>query len=192
MQLDPDMARTERDPEIQQLLRASAGLNLALDYLPGALGFDALDRAQVEPTLASAIVWFDAYISNVDRSARNPNMLFWKKRLWLIDHGAALYYHHTWEQYLTFSRSAFSQIREHVLLPVADALAEVDSRLRDLLSADGLAQLVALIPDLWLNERAHFANAAEQRAAYVEYLGSRLDASSIFVAEAIHARAQRV
>src|SRR5437773_3999733 len=120
--LDPDLARTERDPEIQALIRASGGLNLALDYLPGALGFDALDRALVEPVLASAVVWFDTYTSNVDRTARNPNMLFWKKRLWLIDHGAAFYFHHTWERRLDYARSPFPQIREHVLLPVAGAL----------------------------------------------------------------------
>ncbi|MCA1554202.1 MAG: aminotransferase class I and II, partial [Chloroflexi bacterium] len=192
IELDPDLARTERDPEIQALIRASAGLNVALDYLPGALGFDALDRSQVDSALASAIVWFDAYLSNVDRTARNPNMLFWKKRLWLIDHGAALYFHHTWDQAEAFSRSPFAPIREHVLLPVANAIAEADTRLRPRLSASWLESLVALVPEAWLNEPTRFASPDAHRAACAEYLCARLDAAPIFVREALHARAQLI
>ncbi len=190
--LDADLARTERDTEVQGLIRASAGLNLALDYLPGALGFDPLDYTRVDPALASAIVWFDAFVSNVDRTARNPNLLFWKKRVWMIDHGAALYFHHTWDRYLAYSRSAFPQIREHVLLPAANALAEADAQLRARLSAERLEALVGLIPDAWLNEPPYFAGPAEYRAAYARYLCARLEASPIFVAEALHARAQLV
>ena len=190
VELDADLARTERDPEVQELIRASAGLNLALDYLPGALGFDALDYSRVDPALASAVVWFDAFVSNVDRTARNPNLLFWKKRVWLIDHGAALYFHHTWERYLTYSQSAFPQVREHVLLPAAGALADADEQLRSRLGNGQLESVVALIPDAWLNEPARFASPAEHRAAYARYLHARLEAAPIFVAEALHARAQ--
>lgn len=189
IELDPELGRTERDPEIQELIRASGGLNLALDYLPGALGFDVLDRSMLDATLASAIVWFDAYVTNVDRTARNPNMLLWKKQVWLIDHGASLYFHHTWENYLAYSRSAFPQIRDHVLLSRASALNEADARLRSQLTPDLLERIVALIPDEWLAETAEFAEAAQQRAAYTEYLRCRLEAATIFVEEAMHARA---
>src|SRR5919202_3392890 len=106
-----ELARTEPDPEIQDLIRASEGLNLALDYLPGSVAFDPVAEA-VEPELASAVVWFDAYVTNVDRTARNTNMLIWHRRLWLIDHGAAFYFHHNWENYLERSRGAFKQVRD--------------------------------------------------------------------------------
>src|SRR5215210_8973203 len=113
-----ELARTEPDPEIQDLIRASAGLNLALDYLPGSIAFDPAAE-KVEATLASAVVWFDAFTTNVDRTARNTNMLMWHRKLYLIDHGAALYFHHNWENHLARSRSPFKQIKEHVLLPYA-------------------------------------------------------------------------
>src|ERR671939_1027494 len=123
VELDPELARTEPDPEIQHLIRSSAGLNLALDYLPGSVMFDPVaDRLDVD--LASSVVWFDAYVTNVDRTPRNPNMLMWHRRLYLIDHGAALYFHHNWENYLARSRSAFPQVRDHVLLPWAAAVGE--------------------------------------------------------------------
>src|SRR3954449_9532 len=121
VELDAALARTEPDPEIQDLIRASAGLNLALDYLPGSITFDPLvDRPA--PELASRVVWFDAYTTNVDRTPRNTNILVWHKNLWLIDHGAALYFHHDWANYLERSRSPFAQIKDHVLLPFAAAL----------------------------------------------------------------------
>jgi len=119
IELDPELARTEPDPEIQDLIRASAGLNLALDYLPGSITFDPLvDKPERE--LASSVVWFDAYTTNVDRTPRNTNLLVWHRQLWLIDHGAALYFHHDWLNYLQRSRSPFKQIKEHVLLPFAE------------------------------------------------------------------------
>src|ERR671926_1038404 len=116
-----ELARTEPDPEIQDLIRASEGLNLALDYLPGSIAFDPAAE-KVEPGLASSIVWFDAYVTNVDRTARNTNMLMWHRRLWLIDHGAALYFHHNWDDYLARSRNPFRQIKDHVLLAAASAV----------------------------------------------------------------------
>jgi len=126
VELDPELARTEPDPEIQALIRASAGLNLALDYLPGAVTFDPIAE-KPDADLASAVVWFDAYVTNVDRTPRNTNMLIWHRRLWLIDHGATLYFHHTWNDYLERSRAPFPMIKDHVLLRFASALREVDA-----------------------------------------------------------------
>src|SRR4051794_21731788 len=149
VQLDPELARTEPDPEIQDLIRASAGLNLALDYLPGSITFDpVVDKP--EPDLASAVVWFDAYVTNVDRTPRNTNLLMWHRRLWLIDHGAALYFHHDWQNYVERSRSPFPLIKEHVLLPFASALGEADARLSAHLSPDLIREVLSLIPDEWL------------------------------------------
>ena len=190
--LDPALGRNEPDFEVQDLIKASGGLNLALDFLPGALGFDALARSRVEASLASEIVWFDAYVTNVDRTPRNTNMLLWHKQLWLIDHGATLYFHHDWGDYRAQSRRPFAAIKEHVLLPRASALAEADATLRQRLTPDILANIVAAIPEEWLPPEPQFAGPAEQRAAYLTYLTSRLEASSIFVEVAEHARAQLV
>ena len=188
--LDPVLGRAEPDSEIRQLILASTGVNLALDYLPGALPYDPLVRPRVEAPLASAIVWFDAYTTNVDRTARNTNMLVWHKRLWLIDHGAALYMHHNWGDVAAMSRRPFAPIKEHVLLPLAEALAEADAAARHALSRAALAEIVAAIPDTWLDGEATFATHAAHRAAYLAYLTQRLEASLIFVEEALHARAQ--
>ncbi|HWS90290.1 MAG TPA: HipA family kinase [Pyrinomonadaceae bacterium] len=191
VELGAELARTEPDPEIQDLIRASAGLNLALDYLPGSVAFDpAAER--VEPGLASAIVWFDAYTTNVDRTARNTNLLMWHRRLWLIDHGAALYFHHAWDNYLGRSRSPFKQIKEHVLLPYASGLEEADARLRPLVTRSLVEGLLSLVPDEWLTSEARFADAAAHRAAYAEYLLTRLEAPRDFVKEAADARAVSV
>jgi len=191
--LDPDLARTEPDPEIQHLIRASAGINLALDYLPGSVTFDPLvehpdsDLAS-RADLASRIVWFDAYVSNVDRTPRNTNMLVWHRQLRLIDHGAALYFHHGWDRYLERSREPFARIADHVLLPAAAAIAAVDADMAGRLSAAMLADIVALIPDAWLDRGAPFASVVEQREAYLAYLTRRLEAPRAFVATAIEAR----
>jgi hypothetical protein len=188
--LDSALARTEPDPEIQHLIRASAGLNLALDYLPGSVTFDPLVE-QTSADLASRIVWFDAYVSNVDRTPRNTNMLIWHRKLRLIDHGAALYFHHDWSDYRARSKRPFAQIKDHVLLPAASMLAEVDGELAAKLAPQIIADIVALIPDAWLIGEAAFADAASQRAAYVEYLTLRLEAPRAFVAEALRARGGR-
>src|SRR5947207_8333886 len=136
LELDPILGRSEPDYEIQSLIKASAGLNLGLDYLPGALAFNPLDASRLDPLLASSIVWFDAYVTNVDRTPRNTNMLFWHRRLMLIDHGSALYFHHSTGDYLSRSHSPFPPIKEHVLLPVASALDEADAVLHGLLKHD--------------------------------------------------------
>ena len=188
--LDAGLGRAERDPEIRSLIHASDGLNLGVDYLPGAIGFEVFDRDQLDPLLASAVVWFDAFISNVDRTARNPNLLFWKKQLWLIDHGAAFYFHYTWRDADAQSNSPFAPIKDHVLLPAATLLSEADSQLRARLSPDVFESIVALIPSDWLDGEPLPQMA--RRAAYVRYLRQRLEAAHIFVEEARRARAQRV
>lgn len=160
VELDPVLARTEPDPEIQDLIRASAGLNLALDYLPGAMAFDPVaDQPDVD--LASAVVWFDAYVTNVDRTPRNTNLLVWHRRLWLIDHGAALYFHHTWQDYLERSRAPFPLIKDHVLLPRASALREVDAPLTERVTPIILASIVQRIPDAWLVGDAPFGSMVD-------------------------------
>ena len=187
MNLPPDLARTEPDAEIQSLIAASAGLNVALDYLPGSITFDPLVY-QPDAPLASAIVWFDAYICNVDRSARNVNMLMWHRKLWLIDHGAALYFHHAWAQGDEPSANPFSRIKDHVLLRLASQLEQTDALMRQQLDEDKIAAVVDLIPDSWLVEEPGFSRL-QQRAAYVEFFAKRLAGSRIFLDEALHARA---
>ena len=187
LELDPDLARTEPDPEIQHLIRESAGLNLALDYLPGAVNFDPVAE-QPSAELASRIVWFDAYVSNVDRTPRNTNLLMWHRQLRLIDHGAALYFHHGWDGSSVNADNPFKMIKDHVLLPWAQALPAADAALSAKLDRRTLQDIVAQVPDSWLSGAGAFADPAMQRAAYVEYLVQRLDRRHSFVQEAIHAR----
>ena len=185
--LDADLARTEPDPEIQELIRASAGLNVALDYLPGSVMFDSV-AFKPDAALASAIVWFDAFVSNVDRTAKNTNMLVWHRALRLIDHGAALYFHHSWDNYLERARDPFTRIKDHVLLPYASALKEADARLSKLVTLDAIRPIVALIPDAWLTETAIFETPEKNRQAYIEYFEQRLMQPHVFIEEAIRAR----
>ena len=196
--VDAELARTEPDPEIQDLIRASsnllgasAGLNLALDYLPGAITFDPLTM-QPDATLASRIVWFDAFVTNLDRTARNTNMLIWHRRLWLIDHGAALYFHHDWQGGAERARQPFALIAQHVLLPFASAIEEADATLPQALPPETLEAIVQLIPDAWLDDEPGFASKAAHRAAYLDYLQRRLAAPRPFVEEAIRARSLHV
>lgn len=184
--LDPEIAKTEPDPEIQDLIRASGGLNLALDYLPGSVMFDPVAE-KPDAELASRIVWFDAYVTNVDRTPRNANMLMWHRRLWLIDHGAALYFHHTWTDMDRRSKDPFPLIKEHILLPFASALEAADQALTTVLTEDVIKGVVDLIPDDWMKD-SPFDSTAENRRAYVEYLTRRLEAPRHFVEEAIRAR----
>lgn len=187
LELDPALGRSEPDPEIQDLLKASAGLNLGMRFLPEALDFNVLLSPPPAPELASDIVWFDAYITNVDRTARNVNLLIWREALWLIDHGAAFYFHHAWDDYQTRSRNRFPLIRDHTLISFASQLAKADARLRQRLSPALLTDVVNLIPVTWLNGDAPFVDADRHRAAYVDYLLRRLEASALFVEEAISA-----
>lgn len=189
MEVDPALGRNEPDSEIQALVKASGGLNLALDFLPGSLAFDPLADSNLDGLLASQIVWFDAYITNVDRTPRNTNMLIWHKNLWLIDHAASLYFQHTWDNYLERSRSPFRPIKEHVLLPFASVLPQADTLLRPLLTSAVLEEIISFIPDSWLEGEAIFADYAVHRAAYINYLLTRLENSHSFVEEAQNARA---
>jgi hypothetical protein len=188
IELPVDLARTEPDAEIQGLIRSSGGLNLALDYLPGSVTFDPLVYSPDEH-LASAIVWFDAFVCNVDRTVRNTNMLMWHRRLWLIDHGAALYFHHAWNRCDDHAASPFELIKDHVLLRLAGALREIDSEMRIVMSGERLEGIVGLIPDEWLPDDPGFAGKAGQREAYLNFFERRLKSSDAFVEEAIRARA---
>lgn len=187
MEVDPDLARTEPDAEIQQLIRASGGLNLALDYLPGSVTFDPI-ADQPDTALASAIVWFDAFVSNVDRTARNANMLMWHHRLWLIDHGAALYFHHGWKEGSDRSAEPFTAIKDHVLLRFASGLREADAALSARLTPAVIADIVSAVPDVWLTVNSPFANVTQARDAYTQHLTRRLAAPRAFAEEAIRAR----
>jgi hypothetical protein len=191
MQLDPELARSEPDPEIQDLIRASAGLNLALDYLPGSVTFDPLAEVPA-PELASSIVWFDALVSNVDRTPRNTNMLVWHRALWLIDHGAAFFFHHAGEDFTGRAHDPFARIREHVLLPLASALETVDGPLAALLDTAVIDRITALLPDEWLAVDGTAAAAALRRGQYRDYLVARLAGPRAFVQEAQRARSQHV
>lgn len=188
--LDPALGNNEPDGEIQSLVQGSAGLNLAIDFLPGALAFDPLDRLSVSSELASAIVWFDAYLTNVDRTPRNTNMLLWHRHLWLIDHGAALYVHHSWDNYLQRALSPFSNIREHVLLPVANDIRQADRLLAPRITPSLIEDIVARIPDEWLLQHTPFEDVQAERQAYSDYLRARIESPRAFVEEAINVRTQ--
>jgi hypothetical protein len=190
IELDSILGRSEPDFEIQELVKASAGLNLALDFLPRALAFDALDTQKLDPLLASSIVWFDAFVTNVDRTPRNTNMLWWHQRLMLIDHGASLYFHHINSEYMERSQIPFSSIKDHVLLPVASMLREADQRLKVRLTPGVLRDIVNLIPDVWLETDPAFESPDAHREAYLNYLLDRLEHSDTFVEEALRARDQ--
>jgi hypothetical protein len=190
-ELDPRMARTEPDPEIQDLLRQSEGLNLALDFLPGSISFDpVVDRSLAgQARLTSSVVWFDALVTNVDRTPRNTNLLVWHGALWLIDHGASLYFHHNWDD-LTLERSKapFAPIKDHVLLRWASELQAVDDELAAMLTPSAIEQVVDLIPESWLGDVPRFATAEAHRAGYREWLLRRLESPRTWVEEAIRAR----
>jgi hypothetical protein len=189
--LDPKLARAEPDPEIQDLIRASAGLNLALDYLPGSLGFDPLVEPP-GPELASRVLWFDALVTNVDRTPRNPNLLTWHNRLWLIDHGASLYFHHAWRGWEAASKRPFAAARDHVLLPFAGAIAETDAALAARLPDEVLQGIVDLVPEEWLRGETGFPDTAALRAAYVEFLLCRLEEPRGWVRDLEEVRGQAV
>jgi hypothetical protein len=187
--LDSAFGRTEPDEEIQDLLKASVGLNLGLHYLSGAISFDPL-VTPVDGQLSSAIVWLDALLTNVDRTSNNTNMLVWNKEIWLIDHGASLYFHYSPENWEQKAKTPFVQIKNHVLLPYASELMETDARFRTLLTSEKLRQIVSLIPDEWLNSTSE--SVADWREMYFRFLEIRMAASEIFVKEAEHARAARI
>ena len=189
VELDPLLGRAEPDQEVQELLLASSGLNLGVDYLPRSLGFDpAAD--QVASELAAAVVWFDALIHNVDRSWRNPNLLCWHGDVWLIDHGAALYFAHNWATRATAAARPYDQIAEHVLLPAAGPIPAVDEQLAAALTPTVLEAAAAAVPDAWLADDPDFASPAEVRGAYLEVLTQRLASRAAWVPALEAARAR--
>lgn len=192
-QLDTALAQTEPDPEIQDLIRASGGLNVGIDYFSGALNFDpAAD--EVSSDFASRLVWFDALVGNVDRTARNTNLLMWHRAPWLIDHGATLTFHHAWDGAVAQPAKPFGPIAEHVLLGQATALAQVDADLAGRLTNDVLTGILAQVPDAFLAQAAGeqatgaLAQPASHRRAYVDYLSARLAGRSAWLKGAIDAR----
>lgn len=186
-QLDEAFGRTEPDEEIQDLLKASLGLNLGLHYLSGAISFDPLIN-KPDPLLASKIVWLDSLLMNVDRTARNTNMLIWNKELWLIDHGAALYFHHSWNNWEEQSIRPFTQIKDHVLLPLASMLNEADTEFRSILTKEKIGYIVSLIPNEWLDHWMPNDHPESIRQVYMQFLLKRIENAQIFVKEAQHAR----
>jgi len=186
-QLDTAFGRTEPDEEIQDLLKASVGLNLGLHYLSGSITFDPVANS-IDPLLASRIVWLDCLLTNVDRTARNTNMLMFHKELWLIDHGAALYFHHSWDNWEEQALRPFIQVKDHVLLPFASRLEEVDAEFRTRLTQEKITEIVGLIPDEWLAKWSLDISAHDIRQVYIQFLQTRLAHSHIFLKEAQHAR----
>ncbi|MCS6803307.1 MAG: aminotransferase class I and II [Chloroflexota bacterium] len=185
--LDPALGAAEPDAEVKELLERSPGLNVGIDFLPGALPFSPAVRPVPDPRFAADVVWFDALVMNVDRTPRNPNLLVWHGRVWLIDHGAALSIHYTWQRPAEHARRPFTLIREHVLLPFAASIEEADARLAPRIEATMLAAILAAVPDAWLMEHAEDDPAARRRA-YLDYLLTRLAPPRPFVAEAERAR----
>ncbi len=183
--VDAAFGRTEPDEEIQDLLRFSEGLNLALHYLTGAITFDPV-VTKPDPLLASTIVWLDCFITNVDRTARNANMLMWHKELWLIDHGAALYFHHTWDNWNEHAQKPFTAVKDHVLLPFASRLDEAHEACTRLLTPEIIENIAALVPDSWL--QSDLTAAAENRQVYIDFLNTRMRYAPLFVKAAQHAR----
>jgi hypothetical protein len=183
--LDEAFGRTEPDEEIQDLLKASVGLNLALHYLSGAITFDPT-VTKPGALLSSQIVWLDCLLMNVDRTARNTNMLIWHKELWLIDHGAALYFHHSWHNWEEQAKKPFLLVKDHVLLSQATELDEVDAAFKAILTEERIRAIVGIVPDEWLT--GEFDTTEEHREAYIQFLLIRIANSNIFVKEAQHAR----
>ncbi len=191
MMLDAAIGRNEPDYEIRTLLNTSVGLNYGIDYLPGSIAYDPAVN-KIDSELASAIVWFDAFITNVDRTARNTNMLMWHKKLYLIDHGASLFFHHQWPLVGEKYKSPFAAIKDHVLLPFANDIEAMDERLKPQLTSHVIEDTLALVPEEWLSVETHFKTVEEHRDAYADYFRSRLNVSHVFVKEAIRARASAI
>ena len=189
VELDAALAKAEPNREIQELLARSAGTNIGLDFLPGALAFAPAVGPAPDPDLAAAVVWLDAYTTNVDRTPRNPNLIVWHRRLHLIDHGSALYIHHTWRDPAEHARRPFEPIKDHVLLPFASSIAAADARLAPMVTRGLVSGLADAIPDDWLPAEAGLPDPDAHRRAYVDYLLERIEPPRAFVEEADRARA---
>jgi len=187
VQLDEAFGQTEGDEEIQDLLQGSRGLNLGLHFLSGALTYDPV-TTKVDGRLASQIVWMDAFLTNVDRTVRNTNMLMWHKELWLIDHGATLYFHHSWTNHMKQALTPFALIKDHVLLPFADQLEKVDAECKKILTNEVIREIVDLIPNDFVNWTEDGDTPDSIREIYYQFLCERLKHSENFVNEALNAR----
>lgn len=187
LHLDSVFGITEPDEEVQELLRKSEGLNLGMHFLSGAATFDPAVNS-IDPLTASRLVWLDSFLTNVDRTRLNPNMMIWHDELWLIDHGASLYFHHSWKDPEKAALDPFPYISRHALLPFATRLEEADSLMRQAITPRTLSRIVDLIPDEWLKEDDSEISPAERREAYRTFLTRRLTESRIFTAEAIRQR----
>ena len=189
LDLEDGFGRGEPDPEIQDILQGSVGANFGLEFVHGALAFDpAVDARLASPEFAADVVWLDAYLTNVDRTPRNTNLLVAAERVWLIDHGAALFFHHRWAGWRERIQSPFVQIADHVLLQVAGDLHAADERLRPQLNKETLSSIVERVPEEWFAEEPEFANVETHRQAYVTYLEGRLSGPRAWLAEAIAAK----
>lgn len=185
--LDEAFGRSEGDEEIQDLLKSSQGLNLALHFLSKAMTFDP-GASKVDDYLASRIVWFDVWITNVDRTFRNTNLLIWNKELWLIDHGASFLFHHSWENWERHALSSFATIKDHVLLPKATELKKVDLEMKKLITTELIDEVLAMVPEEWILATSDTETAEEARGVYSSFLKLRLENSEVFLNEADHAR----
>lgn len=192
VELDPVLSNAEPDQEIQDLLRSSAGLNLALDFLPGAFAFLPATAPPIDPAFAALAVWFDAFVMNVDRTPRNPNIVLWHRKPWLIDHGAALYVHHTWSDAEARSRSPFTQVSEHILLPFAGSIETAGEFALSTLRPEMIAEIVDLVPGSWLETGPAIDRPVGTKRDYIDFLTRRLTASDIFTKEAERARTRRL
>jgi hypothetical protein len=187
VEIDAALGRNEPDYEIRQLLKASAGLNLALDYLPGSTMFDPAARDSAPADEASMLVWFDAFTQNIDRTPRNANLLVWHRKLYPIDHGAALYFHHDWSTMPHKIDSPFAQIKDHILLPWASEIKKVAKVAHERLTREMLEDIVAAVPEPWFEALPGGISAAERRAGYIDFFTRRLETSAAFEKEAMHA-----
>lgn len=184
--LDVDFGRTEADEEIQDLLKFSEGLNLGLHFLSGAIAFDP--SVKIDPLLASKIVWLDAFITNIDRTFKNTNLLMWHQELWVIDNGASFYFHHSWQNFDAAAKSPFKYVKDHVLLKQATMLQEADDDAKTVLNDEVFREIVSLIPLEWLQWQDTDMSPEEIKEVYFNFMKTRLKNSEIFVNEAINAR----
>jgi hypothetical protein len=191
LHLDDSFSKTEPDQEIQDLLRFSVGLNLGLHYLSGAITYDPL-VSNVDPLTASKVVLLDSLISNIDRTHKNTNLLSWNQELWLIDHGASLYFHHSWDNWSDHLQKTFPMVRNHVLLGRASALEEAAGAINQAIDQETIRQIVAAVPDEWLKEESDQALAGEKRQVYEEILCAKLSNIGSLTKEASDARKESI
>ncbi|MFV0392081.1 MAG: HipA family kinase [Paludibacteraceae bacterium] len=184
--LDVDFGRTERDEEIQDLLKFSEGLNLGLHFLSGAIAYEP--GIKIDPFLASKVVWLDAYTTNIDRTVKNTNLLWWNKELWIIDNGASFYFHHSWKNFDQAAKWSFVYAKDHVLLPQAEKLDEADAYAKSILNSVVLREIVNLIPEEWLRWDDTEETPDEIKDVYYQFLKTRLEHSYLFLNEAKHAK----